>query len=48
MALFIADRILAGQYDYATVMQLALFARYQRQVDELLIAEGRADLIAKI
>lgn len=47
MALFIADRIIKGQYDYATVMRLPLFAQYKKEVDEILIAEGREDLIVK-
>lgn len=47
MALFIANRILVGQYDYATIMQLSLFAKYKDDVDQILIAEGREDLIKK-
>ena len=31
MALFIANRIIVGQYDYATVMQLSLFAKYKER-----------------
>lgn len=45
MALFIANRIVVGQYDYATVMKLSLFAKYKDDVDQILIAEGREDLI---
>lgn len=48
MALFIAKRLIVGQYDYATIMKLDLFAQYKHDVDTILIAEGREDLIARI
>lgn len=48
MALFIANRIIVGQYDYATVMQLSLFAKYKEDVDQILIAEGLEDLIKEL
>lgn len=48
MPLFIADRIVNGQYDYATVMKLSLFAKYKRQVDEILIADGHENLIVAL
>lgn len=47
MALFMAKKIIDGTMDYAAIFNFSLYKRYQDDVDTILIAEGREDLIAK-
>lgn len=48
MAMYIATKILEGKQDYAYVFSISLYVRYQADVDAILIAEGRQDLIVPI
>ena len=36
-----------GRQDYATVFSFPLYLKYQDDVDAILIAEGREDLIVR-
>lgn len=47
MAMYIAQKILLGRQDYAKVFATFLYRGYQADVDAILIAEGREDLIVK-
>lgn len=47
MAMYIAEKILLGRQDYAKVFSTYLYKRYQDDVDAILIAEGREDLIVR-
>ena len=47
MAMYIAQKIMDGQQDYAAVFSISLYKRYQDDVDAILIAEGRQDLIKR-
>lgn len=48
MAMFMAEKILTGKQDYARVFSISLYKKYQDDVDAILIAEGREDLIKRI
>ena len=47
MAQFIAAKIIGGSQDYAQTFAKPFFHKYQEDVDTILIAEGREDLIVK-
>lgn len=48
MAGYLAMRIEAGALDYATVFSKETYKPYQADVDAILIADGRQDLIVPI
>lgn len=47
MAMYMAIKIMEGKQDYATVFSFPLYQKYQDDVDAILIAEGREDLIVR-
>lgn len=47
MAMYMADKILQGKQDYAKVFSVSIYKKYQEDVDAILIAEGREDLIKR-
>lgn len=47
MALFIAQMIIRGTFDYATFFSYPLWRHHQDDVDAILEAEGRGDLIVR-
>lgn len=47
MAMYMAEKILQGKQDYARVFSISLYKKYQEDVDAILIAEGREDLIVR-
>lgn len=47
MAMYIAQKILDGQQSYLKVFSLKMYQKYQPDVDAILIAEGKDDLIVK-
>ena len=47
MAMYIAQRILDGKISYEHVFSISIYKRYQDDVDAILIAEGRGDLIKR-
>lgn len=47
MAMYTADKILQGKQDYAKVFSVSIYKKYQEDVDAILIAEGREDLIKR-
>lgn len=47
MAMYMADKIMSGSQDYARVFSINLYKKYQEDVDAILIAEGREDLIKR-
>lgn len=47
MAMYIALKILQGRVDYEAVFSFSLYKQYQDDVDAILIAEGREDLIVR-
>lgn len=47
MAMYIASKILEGKQNYEYVFSITLYQRYQDDVDAILIAEGRQDLIKR-
>ena len=48
MAMYIAQKIMDGQQDYAMVFNTSLYKRYQDDVDAILIAKGREALIDRL
>lgn len=44
MAMYIAIKIIDGTFDYS-ILDFKIYQRYQKDVDSILVAEGRADLI---
>ncbi len=48
MAIYMAKRLMAGTLDYYTIFSSAYFKPYKNDVDMILIAEGRQDLIVDI
>ncbi len=48
MAMYMATRIMAGTLDYYTIFSSAYFKPYKDDVDVILIADGRQDLIVEI
>ena len=47
MAMYIATKILEGKQDYTYIFSINIYKKYQDDVDSILIAEGRQDLISK-
>lgn len=47
MAMYIALKIMDGSQDYEYVFSIQLYKRYQDDVDAILIAEGKQDLIKR-
>ena len=47
MAMYMAQKILEGKQSYERTFSISLYKRYQDDVDAILIAEGRADLITR-
>lgn len=47
MALFIANRIIDGKFTYAGIFKFTIYQRYRSDVDAILTAEGRIDLIER-
>lgn len=45
MAMYIASKIMGGSQDYVYVFSIVMYQRYQDDVDAILVAEGRQDLI---
>lgn len=45
MAMYIAMKIMEGKQDYAAIFSISLYRKYKEDVDAILIAEGRQDLI---
>jgi hypothetical protein len=45
MAMYIATKIMEGTQDYSYVFSIQIYKKYQADVDAILIAEGRQDLI---
>lgn len=47
MAPYLALKIVEGKFDYATIFSFKMYQPYQNDVDSILTAEGRKDLIVK-
>lgn len=47
MAMYIALKIMEGSQDYEYVFSIQLYKRYQDDVDAILIAEGKQNLIKR-
>ena len=47
MAMYMAEKILQGKQDYTKIFSVSLYKKYQDDVDAILIAEGREDLIER-
>lgn len=47
MAMYMAAKIMDGQQSYANVFSIKMYRRYQDDVDAILIAEGKEELIVK-
>ena len=47
MAMYIAIKIMEGKVDYKAVFDFPLYQKYQDEVDAILIAEGKQDLIKR-
>ena len=47
MAMYMAAKIMDGQQSYAKVFSIKMYQRYQDDVDAILIAEGKEELIVK-
>ena len=48
MAMYIASKIIGGSQEYSFVFSVPVYKRFQEDVDAILIAEGRQDLIVGI
>lgn len=47
MALFMAEKIKDGTMNYKAIFSFALYKKYQADVDAILVADGREDLIVR-
>lgn len=47
MAQYIARKIIEGRQDYQSVFSISIYKKYQEDVDSILVAEGKQDLIIK-
>lgn len=47
MAMYMAQKILDGKQSYEKTFGIEMYKRYQDDVDAILIAEGREDLIKR-
>lgn len=45
MAMYIAEKIMSGQQSYVKVFSIGLYRKYQSDVNAILIAEGKQNLI---
>ena len=45
MAMFIAQKIIDGRFKYHDIFKFKIYQRYKEEVDAILIAEDRKDLI---
>lgn len=45
--MFIAEGILGGLFNYEDIFKFAVYEKYQKAVDGILISEGRKDLIVE-
>lgn len=45
MAVYFAKKILEGERSYNVIFSCQIYKKYQADVDAILIAEGREDLI---
>lgn len=45
MAAYLAMRIMDGALDYTTIFNIPLYKQFQADVDAILVASGRHDLI---
>lgn len=45
IAMYIATKIMNGSQSYSYVFSITMYQRYKADVDAILIAEGRQDLI---
>lgn len=48
MAIYVANQILEGKIDYKKFFSYNLYKKYQTEVDAILTASGRADLIVPV
>lgn len=48
MAMYMAEKILQGKQNYKNIFNISIYKKYQADVDAILIAEGREDLIVTI
>lgn len=48
MAAYFAMRILQGKLTYEKVMSVPLYQQFKPEIDAILIAEGREDLIKEV
>lgn len=47
MAMYMAEKIIQGKQDYTKVFSISLYKKYQEDVDAILIAEGKEELIKR-
>ena len=47
MAMYIAGKLMDGSQDYTFVFSVVMYKRYQDDVDAILIADGRQELIKR-
>ena len=47
MAMYMAEKIMSGTQDYSKIFSFPLYKKYQDDVDAILTAEGREDLIVR-
>lgn len=47
MAMYMAEKILQGTQGYEKIFSFQLYKKYQDDVDAILIAEGKQDLIKR-
>ncbi len=47
MAMFIAQKIIDGRFKYKKIFRFKIYQRYREEVEAILEAEGKADLIGK-
>lgn len=45
MAMYMAEKIMSGQQSYIKIFSVSIYKKYQDDVNAILIAEGREDLI---
>lgn len=47
MAMYIAGKIMEGKQDYVAVFSVNIYKKYQDDVDAILTAEGKQELIVR-
>lgn len=45
MSMFIAQKIIDGRFKYSKIFRFKIYQGYKEEVNAILIAEGREDLI---